>query len=92
MAPGGLSSFCDDCGYQACIAQGDCLQARGDAMGVDPQDLIHPSQIRLDLQRTDLGQFVTLVRSLSAEELRELEQELLASHPDRPTHQAPRHE
>ena len=34
MAPGGFSSFCDDCGYQACLAQGDCLQTRGDAIGV----------------------------------------------------------
>jgi hypothetical protein len=92
MAPGGESSFCDDCGYQACLAQGDCLQTRGDAMGVDPQDLIHPSQVRLDLQRADLGQFVNLVRSLSAQELRELEQELLASHPDRPTNSARPHE
>ncbi|WP_303703025.1 hypothetical protein [Brevundimonas naejangsanensis] len=92
MAPGGLSSFCDDCGYQACLAQGDCLQTRGDAMGVDPQDLIHPSKVAQDLQRADLSQFVDLVRRLSAEELHELEQELLASHPDRPTNPAPRHE
>lgn len=40
MAPGGLSNFCDDCGYQACLKANCCLQARADALGVDPQELV----------------------------------------------------
>lgn len=92
MAPGGVSKFCDDCGYQACFVKGECLQARGAAIGVDPQDLIYPCRVWLGLDGGISGQFVSIVRALSNDELRELEQELLATHPDRPPHQASRHE
>lgn len=40
MPPGGLSNFCDDCGYQACLKANCCLQAHGDALLVDPQELV----------------------------------------------------
>lgn len=40
MAPGGLSNFCDDCGYQACLKASCCLQTRANALGMDPQDLV----------------------------------------------------
>lgn len=40
MAPGGLSNFCDDCGYQACLKANCCLQAHGEALLVDPQELV----------------------------------------------------
>lgn len=92
MAPGGASKFCDDCGYQACFVKGECLQARGAAIGVDPQDLIYPCRMWLGLDAGTPDKIVSIVRALSNEELRELEQELLATHPDRPIHQAPSHE
>lgn len=40
MTPGGLSDFCDDCGWQDCFEGAGCLQARAAQLGVEPQDLI----------------------------------------------------
>lgn len=56
MAPGGLSNFCDDCGYQACLKANCCLQVQGDVMGVDPQELVldGPIWIGVDVGGPDL--------------------------------------
>lgn len=40
MAPGGMSRFCDDCGYQACLEAGVCLEVCAQDLQTDPQELV----------------------------------------------------
>ena len=83
MAPGGMSRFCDDCGYQACLQANCCLEREACSVGVEVQDLV------LDAARVDVALLwrlkVTLpppipegvtIRLLPAEELAALERDL----------------
>lgn len=80
MAPGGMSKFCDDCGYQACLEANCCLERQAQFAGCDVQDL-----------ELDVAAFVVAVRRrvmlsppipevtirlLPAEELAALDREL----------------
>ncbi len=74
--PGGLSEFCDDCGWQACFKGPGCLQARAAQLGVEPQDLIDGVVVAgVDLSaRPDA--VVVAARNLTPEELEQLAAEL----------------
>jgi len=57
MSAGGVP-YCDDCGWQACLKEGRCLEAEAEALDVSPSDL------ELELLRP-----VMVVAGPSAEEL-----------------------
>lgn len=89
MAPGGMSRFCDDCGYQACLRANCCLERTALAVGVEVQDLEHDVAIFADLVRNSkLPLFPVIaegsrISPLSAADLEALDREL-AERPARP--------
>lgn len=64
MRPGGVA-YCDDCGFQACLKAGCCLDAEAEALGVSPSDL------ELALMRPVLS-----LPGLTSEELEALDRDL----------------
>lgn len=68
MAPGGMSRFCDDCGYQACLEAGVCLEVCAQDLQTDPQELV------LDLAQHP--RLTLCVPPLPPEELAALERSL----------------
>jgi len=78
MTPGGLSDFCDDCGWQACLKGAGCLQARAAQLGIAPQDLVDGVVVvGVDLSvQPDAAAVVA--RHLTPEELEQLAAELPA--------------
>jgi len=76
MAPGGLSEFCDDCGWQVCFKATGCLQARADQLGVEPQALIDSAVVfGLDFAAGP-DVLAVLARNLTPQELEQLAAEL----------------
>lgn len=76
MTPGGLSDFCDDCGWQACLKGVVCLQERAAQLGVAPQDLVDGVVVvGVDLSAQP-GAAVVAARHLTPEELGQLAAEL----------------
>lgn len=76
MTPGGLSDFCDDCGWQACLKAAGCLQARAAQLGIAPQDLVDGVVVvgvDLSVQPDDAA---GAARHLRPEELEQLAAEL----------------
>ena len=63
MSAGGMP-YCDDCGWQACLNEGCCLEAEAEARNMSPADL------ELDLLRYPAK--VLTVPELSSIELEEL--------------------
>ncbi len=85
MAPGGMSRFCDDCGYQACLEAGVCLEVCAQDLQTDPQDLV------LDLAQHP--RLTVCIRPLPPEELEALERHLREGDARDPIFiPAPRHE
>lgn len=81
MAPGGLSSFCDDCGYQACLQANCCLEHQAQFAGCDVQDLeldvaAFAAEVRRWLKPLPPVPESFVVHPLSAEDLAALEREL----------------
>ncbi len=63
MSAGGVA-YCDDCGWQACLKEGRCLEAEAEALDVSPSDL--------ELELLRYPPVVLTVPDLSAAELEEL--------------------
>ncbi|MNI92376.1 hypothetical protein D3C73_1501610 [compost metagenome] len=81
MAPGGMSNFCDDCGYQACLQANCCLEHQAQFAGCDVRDL----ELDVAAFAVVVRRWVTLpppipegvtIRLLPADELAALEREL----------------
>lgn len=81
MAPGGMSRFCDDCGYQACLEANCCLERQAQFAGCDVGDLeLDVAAFVVAVRRRvtlapPIPEGVT-IRLLPAEELAALEREL----------------
>lgn len=63
MSAGGVA-YCDDCGWQACLKAGCCLEAEAEALDVSPSDL--------ELELSGYPPVVPVVPALSPDELEEL--------------------
>jgi len=76
MTLGGLSDFCDDCGWQACFKGAGCLQSRAAQLGVEPQDVIDGVLVAgVDLSARPAAVAVA-ARNLTSEELEQWAAEL----------------
>lgn len=85
MAPGGMSRFCDDCGYQACLEADVCLEICAQDLQTDPQELV--------LNLAQHPRLTLCTRPLPPEELEALERCLHQGNARGPVFiPAPRHE
>ena len=97
MAPGGLSNFCDDCGYQACLKANCCLQAHGDVLLVDPQELVLAGLVYAGVDLTAGQHFPSLFLGELSDQDRRVLMDEIGRIPVRPAvfqriHQAPAEE